>query len=260
MTELRGKNVVVTGGASGIGRATARKLRTLGAAVTVVDRQDPGDGTGWTPADLGDMAAISVLPLPDRIDVLINAAGLPPRPGREADILRVNLFGLRAFTDHALPRMAEGGAIVSMASKAGGKWRENLAQVKRLLALPMDGVDRFVSDEGIDPVRAYDLSKEAVIVWTKAMVGTLRPRDIRINAVSPAAVETPILTDFMAAFGERATRGVALAGRAGRPEEIAEVIAFLASDGASWVTGCNIECDGGLTATLEAEALGLTSG
>lgn len=255
-----GKRVVVTGGASGIGRATVEVLRGRGAAVTVVDRQDPGDGLKWTPADLGDLTSIAALPLPDRIDVLVNAAGVPPRPGREAEILRVNVFGLRAFARHALPRIAEGGAIVSMASKAGGKWRENLAQAKRLLALPMDGVDRFVSDEGIDPVRAYDLSKECVIVWTKAMVGPLRARGIRINAVSPAAVATPILDDFMAAFGERATRGMALTGRAGRADEIAEVIAFLASDGASWMTGCNIECDGGLTATLEAEALGLISG
>lgn len=259
MTDWRGKNVVVTGGASGIGRATAEKLGALGAAVTVVDLRDPGDGPAWIEADLADMEAITALSLPDRIDILVNAAGLPPRPGREADILRVNVFGLRAFTGHALPRMAKGGAIVSMASKAGGKWRENLEQAKRLMTLPVAKVEQFISDEGIDQVRAYDLSKECVIVWTKAMVGTLRARGIRINAVSPAAVETPILGDFMAAFGERATRGVALAGRAGRPGEIAEVIAFLASDEASWVTGCNIESDGGLTATLEAEALGLVA-
>ena len=64
-------------------------------------------------------------------------------------------------------------------------------------------LERFVSDEAIDPVRAYDLSKEAVVIWTKAMVEELRPHGIRINAVSPAAVATPILGDFMEAFGER---------------------------------------------------------
>ena len=147
-----------------------------------------------------------------------------------------------------------------MASKAGAKWRENAEQVKRLLALGPQMVDRFVTEESIDPVRAYDLSKEAVVVWTKAMVDELRPRSIRMNAVSPAAVDTPILGDFMEAFGERASRGVAIAGRAGRPEEIAEVILFLASDEASWVSGCNIECDGGLTATLDARALSATAG
>lgn len=258
MTDWTGRNVVITGGASGIGRATAQRLAALGAKVTIIDRTDPAeDGASWIEADLSDMGNIPSLPLPDTIHALINAAGLPPRPGAEADILRVNVFGLCALTRHALPRIAEGGAIVNMASKAGAKWRENAEQVKRLLALDPKALERFVSDEAIDPVRAYDLSKEAVVIWTKAMVEELRPHGIRINAVSPAAVATPILGDFMEAFGERASRGVAMTGRAGRPEEIAEVILFLASDEASWVSGCNIESDGGLTATLDAKTLGV---
>jgi NAD(P)-dependent dehydrogenase (short-subunit alcohol dehydrogenase family) len=64
-----------------------------------------------------------------------------------------------------------------------------------------------------------------------------------------------ILEDFMAASGERASTGVEITGRAGQPAEIAEVIRFLASPAVSWVTGCNIECDGGLTAQLEFSAL-----
>lgn len=258
MTDWTGRNVVITGGASGIGRATAQRFVALGATVTIIDRTDPAqDAALWIKADLSDLDGIGSLAVPDTIHTLVNAAGLPPRPGSEADILRVNVFGLRALTRHALPRIAQGGAIVNMASKAGGKWRENAEQVKRLLALDPETLDRFVADEEIDPVRAYDLSKETVVIWTKAMVEELRPRGIRINAVSPAAVATPILGDFMEAFGERASRGVAMTGRAGRPEEIAEVILFLASDEASWVSGCNIESDGGLTATLDAKALGL---
>ena len=261
MTDWNGRNIVITGGASGIGKATARKFAKLGAKVTIVDRTDPDDGSfDWVKADLSDLGSIKGLRLPDQIHALVNAAGLPPRPGREAELLRVNVFGLRTLTRHALPRIADGGAIVNMASKAGAKWRENAEQVKRLLALGPQMLDRFVTEETIDPVRAYDLSKEAVVIWTKAMVDKLRPRSIRMNAVSPAAVDTPILGDFMEAFGERASRGVAIAGRAGRPEEIAEVILFLASDEASWVSGCNIECDGGLTATLDARALSATAG
>ena len=139
-----------------------------------------------------------------------------------------------------------------MASKAGGKWRENLAQVQRLLALGLsDDLDAFVREEAIDPVRAYDLSKEAVIVWGMSNIQRFRDLGLRINSVSPAAVDTPILEDFMTAFGARASRGIDLTGRAGQPEEIAQVIRFLASPEASWVTGCNIECDGGLTSQLE---------
>lgn len=247
------RHIVVTGGASGIGAAAVRLFRAEGARVTVIDRNDPGDlAHRWIAADLSDLTAIATLDPGDRIDALVNAAGLPPRAGAEAMTLRVNAAALITLSEHLLDRMGPGTAIVNMASKAGGHWRENLAQVHRLLArIPGGDLDAFARDETLDSVRAYDLSKEAVIVWGLANVARLRKRGIRVNAVSPAAVETPILGAFMSAFGERATRGVAIAGRAGRPEEIAEVIAFLASSRASWVTGCNIECDGGLTAELD---------
>ncbi len=247
------RQIVVTGGASGIGAAAVALFRADGAHVTVIDRDDPGARVdSWIKMDLSDLYAIATLDPGPKIDVLVNAAGLPPRPGHEPTILRVNTQALIAVTEHLLPRLSPGGAIVNMASKAGGKWRENLAQVQRFLALdPATDLHAFVQDEHIDPVRAYDLSKEAVIVWGMANVARLRTLGLRVNAVSPAAVATPILDDFMTAFGDRATRGVALTERAGTPEEVAQVIRFLASESASWVTGCNIECDGGLTAQLE---------
>ncbi|MEQ9037288.1 MAG: SDR family oxidoreductase [Silicimonas sp.] len=257
MTDWSGRSAFVTGGASGIGRATAERLVCAGARVTIIDRNDPGADWNWQKADLSDLSDLPDFPPGSPIGALINAAGLPPRQGYEADILRVNVFALRALTIRALPHMVAGGAVVNMASKAGGKWRDNLDQVKRVLTLDPEDIKSFVVDEKIDAVRAYDLSKECVIVWTKAMVQALRQKGLRMNAVSPAAVDTPILGDFMEAFGERASRGVALTGRAGKPEEIAEVIMFLASDEASWVSGCNIECDGGLTAALDAQALSL---
>lgn len=193
---------------------------------------------------------------PDSIDVLVNAAGIPPREGEEARILRINTLALIRLSRHLLPNLAERARIVNVASKAGSRWRENLDQVGRLLSRgEKDDLTGFVSDEAIDPVRAYDLSKEAVIVWTRAMTGWLLERGIRMNCVSPAAVETPILGDFVGAFGERATRGIAMTGRSGRPEEVAEVIAFLADPVSEWVRGANIECDGGLSAMLDAKDL-----
>lgn len=251
------RHVVVTGGASGIGAAAVALFRGDGARVTVIDRTDPGPAADhWIRVDLSDLAAIPRIKVDGPVDALVNAAGLPPRPDHQAMILAVNTFALIALTEHLLDHMPEGGAIVNMASKAGGHWRDNLDQVRRLLALdPAAGLDAFVAAERIDPVRAYDLSKEAVIVWGMMNVARLRDRGLRVNAVSPAAVDTPILGDFMTAFGDRATRGVALAGRAGQPREVAEVIRFLASPAASWVTGCNIDCDGGLTAQLEITRL-----
>jgi NAD(P)-dependent dehydrogenase (short-subunit alcohol dehydrogenase family) len=262
MTDWTGKHIVVTGGASGIGQATVGVFKAGGARVTVIDRDAPKDTVDhWIKADLANLAAIPSIDCGSRIDALVNAAGLPPRPGTEACILRINFFALRALTHHLRDRIAPGGAIVNMASKAGGKWRDNLDQVRRLTALGSDAdLDTFVAQEKIDPVRAYDLSKEAVITFGMALVAPLRKRGIRVNALSPAAIETPILPDFMAAFQDRATRGVAITGRPGRPDEIARIIAFLASPDASWITGCNIECDGGLTTQLQAERLGLGDG
>ncbi|MFA8385162.1 MAG: SDR family oxidoreductase [Pelagibaca sp.] len=251
------RHIVLTGGASGIGAAALALFKSDGHRVTVIDRNDPGSAADrWISADLSDLWSIPMLEPVSRIDALVNAAGLPPRPGLEATILRVNTQAVIALTEHLLPHLTPGGSIVNMASKAGGRWRSNFAQVQRFLALrPSEDPEAFIRAEAIDPVRAYDLSKEAVIVWGLSNVARFRDLGLRINAVSPAAVATPILDDFMTAFGERASRGVDLTGRAGQPEEIAQVIRFLASPEASWVTGCNIECDGGLTAQIEYAVL-----
>ena len=170
-------------------------------------------------------------------------------------MLAVNYHGLVRLTEAALPLMPKGGAIVSLASKAGARWRENIAQVQRFAALSRGEIADFVALEKIDPVRAYDLSKEAVIYWTKSNTARLLAMGLRANTVSPAAIATRILPDFEAAFGDRAARGIALSGRAGTADEVAEAVAFLASPASAWVRGVNLEVDGGLTAQLEIAAL-----
>jgi NAD(P)-dependent dehydrogenase (short-subunit alcohol dehydrogenase family) len=248
--------VLVTGAAHGIGAASAVRLAAMGVTIVAVDLVRPAMEAEWHRADLSDPASIDALALSGPFDALVNAAGVPPRPGQEEAVLAVNHHGLVRLTERVLPLMPPGGAIVSLASKAGARWRENIAQVRRFAALPREDIAGFVRAEGIDPVRAYDLSKEAVIHWTKSGTARLLALGLRANTVSPAAIATRILPDFEEAFGARAARGIALSGRAGTHEEVAEAVAFLAGPASGWVRGVNLEVDGGLAAQFEIEALG----
>ena len=248
--------VLITGAAHGIGAAVAARCEALGAEIVAVDVVEPqGIVSEWHFADLAFSDAIDAIPLRGRFDALVNAAGLPPRDGAEETILAVNYAGLVRLTERVIPHMPEGAAIVSLASRAGARWRENVEQVRRLRETSRAELAAFVAAEGIDPVRAYDLSKEAVIHWTKGSTARLQALGLRANTVSPAAIRTRILPDFERAFGERAARGIALSGRAGTPEEVAEAVVFLARPESGWIRGVNLEVDGGLAARLEFEAL-----
>ena len=172
-------------------------------------------------------------------------------------ILKVNFFGLRAFLDGMLDNLASGASIVNTASRAGAMWRENLEQVSVLMALDPLDVGAFIKDQKIDPTRAYNLSKEALIVMTMARTEEMIGRGLRMNSVSPAAVSTGILDDFIAAFGPKVARNVARVGRPGLPDEIADVILFLASPASRWIKGQDIAVDGGMGALANAGALEL---
>lgn len=252
--------VALTGGASGIGAEVAKKLGGLGHEVTAFDISEPEVRVAnWIKTDLSDPDSIRAATdaASGTYDALINNAGLPPREGLEEKILQVNWFGLRSFMDGMLDKLVPGSAIVNTASRAGAKWRENIDEVKALMALERDGVADFVQARGIDATRAYNLSKEAVIVMTMAETENMIARELRMNSVSPAAVSTGILKDFAAAFGERMARNVARAGRPGLPEEVADVIVFLASPESGWIKGQDITIDGGMSAMAMSDGLGL---
>ncbi len=99
--------------------------------------------------------------------------------------------------------------------------------------------------------------KHVVITGGASGIGAATAELLRANGAALTVIDTPILKDFEHALGERARRGRQITGRAGRPEEIARVIAFLAAPDASWVTGCDVECDGGLTAQIDVDLLDL---
>jgi 2-hydroxycyclohexanecarboxyl-CoA dehydrogenase len=244
---LEGRTALVTGGASGIGAATCRRLAAEGATVAVTDVNV--DGARGVAAEIGgrgyeldvrsvdsiraavDSAESDLAPL----DVLVNNAGydefgffVNTEPEMWDRVLGVNLRGVIAVTHAVLAGMQERrrGRIVNVASEAGR------------LGSPGSGV--------------YSAAKAGVIGLTKAVAQEAARYGVTCNAVAPGPIETPLLMaapEYLGELGERLVQGMVAETalrRLGQPEEVAAAIAFLASDDASYVTGQAIGVSGGM--------------
>ncbi len=236
-TTFHERRAVVTGGGSGIGLATALLLERRGAEVTVLDL-DIGNVPPSCRAiavDGRDAAAVqtavaSVGPL----DILVNAIGIEYVASTEdtsADdwdrVLRTNLSSYHYATRAALQQMTTGGSIVHVASQ-----------------LALVGARRFA---------AYTATKAGIVGYARSLALEIAPRGIRVNVVCPGAVDTPLLQrQFAAGSGPQGTLADLVAmhplGRLGTAVEIAEPIAFLCSDAASFMTGSVLVVDGGYVA------------
>jgi NAD(P)-dependent dehydrogenase (short-subunit alcohol dehydrogenase family) len=250
----------ITGAATGIGAITVQKLKARGYEVVAFDIAEPQNVDQWIKVDMSDPASISAATanLGGPFDCLINNAGLPPRPGLTETILAVNFLGLVQMTNALIPMLKPGASIVNTASRAGAAWRENIAQLKALFELAgTSGLAEFIATEQIDHIRAYNLSKEAVIAWGISQTERLIALDLRMNSVSPAAVSTGILDDFETAFGAMMAKNIARVGRPGLPEEVADAIVFLASDDSHWIKGVDLTIDGGMSALAACGQLDL---
>ena len=253
-------HVAITGAATGIGAEVVLKLKNQGHTVTAFDLVEMSQSVdNFTQIDLSDQTSIeeALKNTNGRFDALINNAGIPPRENTEQKILMVNYIGMKTFLDGMLSKLNHGASIVNTSSRAGSMWQENLKQVKRLMQLGVSELNNFVSKENIDPVRAYNLSKEAVNVLTMSRTEELLTKGLRINSVCPAAVSTDILQDFTNAFGEKVVKNIAKAGRPALPEEIADLILYLISPESGWVKGQNITIDGGMSAIITSDILNL---
>lgn len=262
MTILLGKTIVVTGVASGIGRRTAELAGQLGADVIGVDVREPQAVTGlFVQADISTPAGVEGLAkkLPARLDALCNVAGLSGNAGAVPTVA-VNFYGLRALSEALAPKLREGGAVVNVASIAGFGWRANLNRAVSMVGIEgFPDVGKVVADHAVRDEECYPVSKELLLLWTfrAAHRPPFKDRGIRVNAVSPGPVETPILTQFREVLGDaRVDSDIARVGRAGTPADIAPVVLFLCSDAARWINGANIAADGGLEASVNAEVLG----
>lgn len=250
MWSLSGRRAVVTGGAKGIGAATAKRLAEAGADVIVADIDESGaartaveiaGATGRTvistALDISDTA--SIVAVTDLcierlggLDIWVNNAGIYPTTGpalQASDefidrLLEVNVRGSYACAREAAKRMSAGGVIVNLASTTG-----------------------FRAAPGIS---AYVVSKHAVVGLTKSLALEFGPMNIRVVGVAPGPIDTPGVQDQLAPLkaagldvGARMSQ--TLLGRAGQADDIARVILFLASDMAAWITGEVVVADAG---------------
>lgn len=257
---LNGKTIIVTGVSSGIGQETARQIVAQGGRVVGVDRNPPKiELEAFHQVDLTDEAALDALIgtlRPLKADGLANIAGVPPTAPPQV-VVTVNLVALRRLTLGLADSLADGAAIVNIASLAGLGWERQVAAIKAADGLTHAGVADFCAAQGIGPENSYFFTKQALVAWTLENRWTWRDRGIRMNAVSPGPVDTPILKDFLETLGERAEEDARIMDRPGTPRDIAPVVVFLLSDGSGWLRGVNIACDGGMRAYIDATGNGL---
>ncbi len=251
---LRDKTIVVTGCSSGIGKETARLIKQLGGDVLGVDVNKTDDYVDELYlADMSDRRTIKalIMALPTGIDGIANIAGLPPTAPADK-VLLVNLVGLKFFTENMIPKLNDNASIVNLASLAGFGWQDSLESIRASQELEFEDVPQFMRDHNISNAegRSYFFSKEALVVWTMQERWSWRDRGIRMNAVSPGPVDTPILKDFLETLGERAEEDNRVMDRPGLPEDIAPVVTFLLSDMTSWIRGTNLPVDGGMMSHL----------
>lgn len=237
------------------------RLSAAGHPIVTIDRDGTPAGVEVVHhyrCDLSDPAAVSDLigDLDSDLDLsgvaaIANVAGVPGTLPFDV-VLEVNLLAVRALCRGVAPRLAAGAAIVNVASISGNGWAQRLDLHRQMLALDDDDARAWWADRSpsidIDP---YSFSKEAVIVYSMLLAGELLGTGIRCNVVSPGPVETPLLPTFREQIGDdRIDWVLSHAGRAAKPDEIAQGIEWLAVGASDWVNGHHLVVDGGYTSGL----------
>jgi NAD(P)-dependent dehydrogenase (short-subunit alcohol dehydrogenase family) len=251
--DFTGKRCVVTGAASGIGQAVARRLTAEGAQVVSLDRNEPAvDVAAHLKVDLADPASIdaALAGLDGRFDGLVNTAGVPGTAPADV-VFAVNALAVRHLTEAMLPRLHPGGSVVVVSSIAGLGWPARLDALKEVLATGTFSEGATWLADHPPEGNAYTFSKEVITFYVMTKALALNESKLRINAVLPGPVETPILADFEQTMGKDTLDAVkALCGRHAEPDDIAGVICFLLSDDAGWINGVPIFADRGIAASV----------
>jgi 3-oxoacyl-[acyl-carrier protein] reductase len=252
MATLQGKTALVTGASRGIGRATASALADAGAHVLVhygrsaqdaeslvADIRAKGGRADSIKADLGTPDGATLLAkevrsiVGERLDVLVSNAGISKAATIKDHTLEdfdslfaTNVRGPFFLVQQLLPILGEGSNIIVISSI---------------------GARAVVGKPGLDnpSLLAYAATKGALETLVKNWAAILGPRGIRVNAVAPGVIDTDMSNFAKTEAGRELTLGMQALKRIGKPEDVADVVAFLASDAARWITGASIPVDGG---------------
>jgi 3-oxoacyl-[acyl-carrier protein] reductase len=252
LATLQGKTALVTGASRGIGRATALALAEAGAHVLVhygrsvqdaesiiADIRSKGRRVDAIKADLGTPEGATLLAkevgsiVGERLDVLVSNAGISKAATIKDHTVEDfdNLFATNVrspffLVQQLLPVLGEGSNIIVISSI---------------------GAHAVVGKAGLDnpSILAYASTKGALETLVKNWAAILGPQGIRVNAVAPGVIDTDMSNFTKTEAGREATLGMQALKRIGKPEDVADVVAFLASDKARWITGASIPVDGG---------------
>ncbi len=245
MGKLEGKIVLITGGNSGIGLATAKQFVSEGAYVFITGRREPElaaavkeigrnvTGVQGDVSNLGDLDRLfaQIKREKGKLDIVFANAGVAKyapfgtiTEEHYDSIFGINVKGLLFTVQKALPLLPDGASIILNAS--------------------------IVASKGLSANSVYSATKAAVRSFARTWTTDLKDRHIRVNAVSPGPIETPGLKDLVTSTGAGEERLKMISnnvplGRLGEPSEIAKAVVFLASDDSSYVTGTELFVDGG---------------
>lgn len=265
----QGKNVVITGAASGMARSAAELLLELGAEIHAIDLKEVDLPVKQAiQADMTQKEAIdnAIRQLPDRIDSIFSCHGMAGWPGREIQVLLCNFVSQRYLVETLIPKVVDEGTIAFISSFGGFGWQRSWKKISALLATNgfVEAHEWLKKNEKDTPdPDAYSFAKKCLTAYTKtkAWAPEIIDRKIRINTLSPGLTRTGLTPDFNAAGGpdgQNRIEGMFLSGWNGRyatADEMGHPLVFLNSKMASYVSGQDFMIDYGLSANLEIKAL-----